>query len=106
MPGPLLPPGMPLNPNHMSPTSSGSYKACNRETRHVKLAKESADELAVVGSLVEDDDLISFVVSGLNPLFNTFVIVNSFAARDLQMSFADFQSEHLNHEDAASLDNQ
>ena len=62
------------------------------------MAKESSNELATLGKLVEDDDLISFVISGLNPLFNTFVTVNSFAARDLQMSFADFQSELLNHE--------
>jgi hypothetical protein len=67
-------------------------------TEYLKMAKESADELAAVGKPVEDDDLISFVVSGLNPLFNTFVTVHSFTARDYEMSFADFQSELLNHE--------
>jgi hypothetical protein len=47
---------------------------------------------------VEDDDLISFIVSGLNPLFNTFVIVHSFIARTTEMTFANFQFELLNHE--------
>jgi hypothetical protein len=62
------------------------------------LAKELGDELTAVKKPVEDDDLISFVVSGLNPLFNTFVTVHSFIARTTEMTFADFQSELLNHE--------
>jgi hypothetical protein len=65
---------------------------------YLKLAKELADELAAVRKPVEDDDLISFVVSGLNSLFNTFVTVHSFTARNTEMSFANFQSELLNHE--------
>jgi hypothetical protein len=47
---------------------------------------------------VEDDDLISFVVSGLNPLFNTFVTVHSFTTCTTEMTFANFQLELLNHE--------
>jgi hypothetical protein len=65
---------------------------------YLKLAKELADELAAVRKPVEHDDLISFVVSGLNSLFNTFVTVHSFTARNTEMSFANFQSELLNHE--------
>jgi hypothetical protein len=67
-------------------------------TEYLKLAKELADELAVVKKPIEDDDLISFVVSSLNPLFNTFLIVHSFTACTTKMTFADFQSELLNHE--------
>jgi hypothetical protein len=67
-------------------------------TKYLKLAKELADELAAVRKSVANDDLISFVVSGLNPLLNTFVTVHSFTARDTEMSFADFQSKLLNHE--------
>ena len=48
--------------------------------------------------LVEEDDLISFVVSDLNPLFNTFVTVHSFTARTTEMTFANFQSKLFNHE--------
>jgi hypothetical protein len=62
------------------------------------LAKELVDELAAVRKPIEDDDLISFVVSGLNPLFNTFVTVHSFTALNTKMSFVDFQFELLNHE--------
>jgi hypothetical protein len=67
-------------------------------TKYLKLAKELADELAAVRKPIENDDLISFVVSGLNPFFNTFVTVHSFTARDTEISFADFQFELLNHE--------
>jgi hypothetical protein len=62
------------------------------------LAKQWADQLSAVGKPIDDDDLISFVVSGLNPLFHTFVIIHSFATRDHDISFADFQAELLNHE--------
>jgi hypothetical protein len=65
---------------------------------YMKLVKELVDELAAVKKPVEDINLISFVVSGLNPLFNTFVTVHSFTAHTTKMTFADFQSELLNHE--------
>ena len=67
-------------------------------TKYMKLAKELVDELATMKKPVEDDDLISFVVSGLNPLFNTFVTVHFFTARTTEMTFADFQFELHNHE--------
>jgi hypothetical protein len=67
-------------------------------TKYLNVAKQCADELFAVGKPVEDEDLISFVVSGQNPLFNTFVTIHSFVARDNEMSFADFQSELLSHE--------
>jgi hypothetical protein len=65
---------------------------------YLNLAKQWADQLSAVGKPIDDDDLISFVVSGLNPLFHTFVIIHSFATRDHDISFADFQAELLNHE--------
>jgi hypothetical protein len=67
-------------------------------TEYLKLAKELADELAAMKKPVEDDDFISFIVSGLNPLFNTFVTVHSFTACTTEMTFADFQYELFNHE--------
>lgn len=67
-------------------------------TEYLNMAKQWADQLSAAGKPVEDDDLISFVISGLNPLFNTFVTVHSFTTQDREMSFADFQSELLNHE--------
>jgi hypothetical protein len=64
----------------------------------LSIAKQWVDQLFAVGKLVEDDDLISFVVSGLNPLFNTFVTIHLFPAHDYEMTFVDFEFEQLNHE--------
>jgi hypothetical protein len=50
-----------------------------------------------MGKPIEDDDLISFIVSGLNPSFNSF-ITSSFATRDDPLNFEDFQDELLSHE--------
>jgi hypothetical protein len=61
-------------------------------------AKQWVDQLSAAGKPIDDDDLISFVVSGLNPMFHTFVTIHSFATSDHDMTFADFQSELLNHE--------
>jgi hypothetical protein len=54
--------------------------------------------LSAAGKPVADDDLISFVISGLNPIYNSFVTAFSFAVKDTEMSFTDFQSEILSHE--------
>jgi len=67
-------------------------------TEYLNMAKQWADKLSAAGKPVEDDDLISYVISGLNPLYNTFVTVHSFTTQDREMSFADFQTELLNHE--------
>jgi hypothetical protein len=65
---------------------------------YLNVAKQWTNELFAVGKSVEDDDLISVVASGLNPLFNTFVTVDSFAAHGHGMSFANFQTKLLSHE--------
>jgi hypothetical protein len=51
-----------------------------------------------VGKPIEDDDLISFIVSGLNPSFNSFITTFSFATRETSLNFEDFQELLLNHE--------
>jgi hypothetical protein len=56
------------------------------------------DQLSAAGEPVEDDDLISYVLGGLSSSFNTFVTVHSFTTQDKELSFANFQSELLNHE--------
>ena len=61
-------------------------------------AKRWADQLAAIGKPTDDEDLISFIISGLNPTFNSFVTYVSIAARDNPLSFLDFQDELLNHE--------
>jgi hypothetical protein len=70
-------------------------KSC---TEYLTVAKNWADQLAAVGKPVEDDDLISFIISGLNPMFNSFITAFSFAVRDHEMSFNDFRSELLSYE--------
>lgn len=47
---------------------------------------------------MDDDDLISFITSGLNLEFNTFVTIFNFSCHDKEMSFADFKVELLSHE--------
>jgi hypothetical protein len=54
--------------------------------------------LAAEGKPVDDDDLISFITSGLNPAFNSFVTIFNFSSRNKDLSFADFQAELLIHE--------
>ncbi|KAL6347551.1 hypothetical protein AAG906_026076 [Vitis piasezkii] len=56
------------------------------------------DELVAVGKPFEDDDLMSYIVSGLNPSFNPFITSLSFATRDKNVSFEDFQAELLSYE--------
>jgi hypothetical protein len=70
-------------------------KAC---TEFLNLAIQLADQLSTAGKPVEDDDLISYVIGGLNPTFNTFVTIHSFTTQDRELTFVDFQSELLNHE--------
>jgi len=67
-------------------------------TEYLNQAKSWADQLAALGKLVDNDDLISFIINGLNPLYHSFVAAFSLAIRNCDMSFLDFQSELLSHE--------
>lgn len=91
-----------LNLDHMSPTASVSLQSLQQGskscTEYLTLAKQWADQLAVVGKPVKDDDLISFIISGLNPMFKSFIIAFFFTIRDHEMTFTDFCSELLSHE--------
>ncbi|KAF8389092.1 hypothetical protein HHK36_025777 [Tetracentron sinense] len=72
----------------------GSMKCTN----FLEKAKLVSDELVAVGKPLEDDDLMSYIVSGLNPSFNPFITSLSFATRDKNVSFQDFQAELLSYE--------
>jgi hypothetical protein len=61
-------------------------------------AKFLADQLSTIGKLVDDDDLISFIIGALNNTFAQFITSYSFHIRETSMSFFDFRSEMLNHE--------
>jgi hypothetical protein len=55
-------------------------------------------QLVVAGKPDEENDLISYIINGLNPTFSPFVTEFSLAIRNTEKSFADFQTELLSHE--------
>lgn len=65
---------------------------------YLQLAKSYADQLAAIGQPVPDKEFISYVMSGLNHSFNSFVTVIMISTRKNSMTFADFRDELLNHE--------
>lgn len=67
-------------------------------TNYLNLAKQYADQLAAVGKTVDDEDLISYIVSGLHPSSTPFITSFSFATIDHLITFESFQSELLNFE--------
>jgi hypothetical protein len=40
---------------------------------YLQLAKSWADQLAAMGKPVDEEDIISFTICGLNPSFNVFI---------------------------------
>lgn len=60
-------------------------------------AKSIADQLALVGQPIGDEDLISYIVGGLSPQYNPF-IASLWAGKDRSLRVDDFQSELLNYE--------
>ncbi|KAF9663902.1 hypothetical protein SADUNF_Sadunf17G0100400 [Salix dunnii] len=54
-----------------------------------------ADQLSVVGKLIDDDDLISFIIGGLNNTFTQFITSYSFHTRENSMSFFLFQNNQM-----------
>lgn len=85
--------------NHVlgSLISRGNCRPCNKGP-NLLTAKTWGDQLVAVGKPIDDEDLISLIISGLNPIFSTFVITFSLSTRNTSLSFHDFQDELLNHE--------
>jgi hypothetical protein len=61
-------------------------------------AKSWSDLLTAARKPVEDDDLISYILGGLNSSYTAFITSFNFATRDSTISFEDFQAKLLNHE--------
>jgi transposase InsO family protein len=59
-------------------------------------AKNWADQLAATGNPVNDEELISYIVGGLNSSYQNFITTFNFVTREQSISFADFQAELLN----------
>jgi hypothetical protein len=70
-------------------------KTCSE---YLKNAKTWSYQLAAIGKPIDDEDLISYIINGLNPSFNAFVTVFSMTSKDKAPSFSDFQDELLSHE--------
>jgi hypothetical protein len=70
-------------------------KSC---AEYLGTAKKWADQLAAIGKPTEDEDLISFILSVLNPSYNSFVTSYTLTTRNNPLSFTDFQDELLNFE--------
>lgn len=51
-----------------------------------------------MGKPIDDNDLISYILSGLNPAYIGFITTFNFSSRLSTISFEDFQAELLNHE--------
>jgi hypothetical protein len=82
--------------SHLKRQLQGLQQGNKTCTEYLNQAKTWADELSAVGKPVDDDDLISFIINGINPIFNSFV--TAFTLRDRETSFHDFQSKLLSHE--------
>uniref|UniRef100_A0A2N9EGZ0 Integrase catalytic domain-containing protein n=1 Tax=Fagus sylvatica TaxID=28930 RepID=A0A2N9EGZ0_FAGSY len=63
-------------------------------TEYLQMAKSWADQLAAIGKPVDEDDLISFILSGLNPSFNVFITTFNLTTRDTPLPYANFESRH------------
>jgi hypothetical protein len=61
-------------------------------------AKSWTDQLNAVGKTVDEDDLISYIMSGLNSSYTGFITTYNIVNRDATASFDDFQDDLLNHE--------
>jgi hypothetical protein len=94
--------------NRFSPNSRTQISHLNRQLQtlnhgsqrcsdYLITAKGLVDQLAAVGKGVEDEDLISYVVGGLNPSYHPFITTPSSVTRDCPISFDSFQMELLNY---------
>ncbi|KAA8540491.1 hypothetical protein F0562_024590 [Nyssa sinensis] len=81
-------------------TLNQSNKTC---TDYLLTAKNWSNQLAVVGKPVDEEDLISYVVGGLNSAYHPFIKSLNFATRDSSITFDDFQTELLNYEQLLDL---
>jgi hypothetical protein len=52
----------------------------------------------MVGKPVSDEDLISYLIGGINPRYNAFITSFTLMTKDESMSLADFQTFLLSHE--------
>ncbi|RVW68591.1 hypothetical protein CK203_063981 [Vitis vinifera] len=71
---------------------------------YLQTAKALADQLAAAGKPVDDQDLISYIIDGLQLVFNPFITSYNFASRDKELTIDEFNAELLSYE--ALIDSQ
>jgi hypothetical protein len=49
---------------------------------YIQSAKECSDQLAIVGKPIPNEDLITYLINGLSPLFNSFITTISIMTHD------------------------
>ncbi|KAL6347614.1 hypothetical protein AAG906_026142 [Vitis piasezkii] len=76
-------------------TLTQSTKSCSE---YLENAKNLANQLAAGGKPVDDQDLISFLLGGLQSSYTPFVTSFNFASRNTDFTFEDFQAELLGYE--------
>jgi hypothetical protein len=70
-------------------------KSCSE---YMHAAKTLADHLAMVGKPVNDEDLISYIIGGLNPRYNAFITSFTLMTKDESIPLEDFQTLLISHE--------
>jgi hypothetical protein len=70
-------------------------KSCSNFMQSAKLL---ADQLGATGNHISDEELISFILNGLNSTFTHFITTYSFHTQANDISYEDFQDELLSHE--------
>ncbi|RVW78438.1 hypothetical protein CK203_051433 [Vitis vinifera] len=76
-------------------TLTQSTKSCSK---YLENAKNLADQLAAAGKPIDDQDLISFLLGGLQSSYTPFVTSFNFVSHDTDFTFEEFQAELLGYE--------
>jgi len=84
--------------NHLRRDLQSIRQGSKTCSAYLQEAKNLANQLAAIGKPTDDEELTSFIISGLNPTFNTFVTTFTMTTKDKLPTFTDFQDELLNHE--------
>lgn len=83
-------------------TISQGSRSCNDFIDNVK---SIADQLAAADKRVDEQDLISYILAGLNPSYNSFVTSFNLASRDKEFTLDDFVAELLGCESILEAQN-
>jgi hypothetical protein len=67
-------------------------------TEFISTPKSFSNQLAISGTFIPNDDLISYIIGGLNSTYNSFVMTFSMLTKDKSMTLEEFQSLLLGHE--------